>query len=104
MERPGGVKVDALLAAARSAEKKRDFSAAQRAYVTVLERFPANARARKALRDLDAALAQFHVEGIATTISLHREIINHPDFRANRIHTRWLEQVLLPARQAEKAA
>ena len=57
-----------------------------------------------AIDKLDAALAQFHVEGIATTIGLHREIINHPDFRANTIHTRWLEQVLLPARQAEKAA
>lgn len=45
---------------------------------------------------LEAALADFHVEGIPTTIGLHQAIIAHPDFRENTIHTRWLEQVLLP--------
>ena len=34
---------------------------------------------------------------------LHREIVNHPDFKENRIHTRWLEQVLLPARERNAA-
>lgn len=56
-----------------------------------------------AIDKLDAALADFTVEGIATTIGLHREIIAHPDFRANQIHTRWLEQVLLAQRQGGAA-
>lgn len=56
-----------------------------------------------AINRLDAALADFTVEGIATTIGLHREIIAHPDFRANRIHTRWLEQVLLAGREVAAA-
>ena len=38
-----------------------------------------------------------------TTIDLHRQIVRHPDFIANRFHTRWLEQVMLaePAIAAE---
>jgi acetyl-CoA carboxylase, biotin carboxylase subunit len=50
-----------------------------------------------AIGRLTAALDAFEVEGVATTIGLHRAIVAHPDFRANTIHTRWLEQVLLPA-------
>jgi acetyl-CoA carboxylase biotin carboxylase subunit len=50
----------------------------------------------QAIDRLSAALADFRVEGVPTTIGLHREIIAHPDFIANQIHTRWLEQTLLP--------
>ena len=50
----------------------------------------------EAIDRLEAALATFGVEGVPTTIGLHRAIIAHPDFRDNSIHTRWLEQVLLP--------
>ncbi len=50
----------------------------------------------EAIDRLAAALDAFEVEGVATTIGLHRAIVAHPDFRANTIHTRWLEQVLLP--------
>ena len=57
MERPAGIKVDALLTTARNAEKRGEYAIAQRAYLTVLERFPGNLRARKGLRELDAALA-----------------------------------------------
>ncbi|UVO52008.1 acetyl-CoA carboxylase biotin carboxylase subunit [Sphingomonas sp. SUN019] len=49
-----------------------------------------------AIERLEHALAAFEVEGVPTTIALHRAIVAHPDFRENRIHTRWLEQVLLP--------
>jgi acetyl-CoA carboxylase biotin carboxylase subunit len=56
-----------------------------------------------AIARLSAALDAFVVEGVPTTIDLHREIVAHPDFIENRIHTRWLEQVLLPAR-AKRAA
>ncbi len=49
-----------------------------------------------AIAKLTAALANFRIEGVATTLDLHRAIVAHPDFIANRIHTRWLEKVLLP--------
>lgn len=51
---------------------------------------------RDAIGKLADALDAFDVEGIPTTIALHRAIVTHPDFIANRIHTRWLEQKLLP--------
>ncbi len=49
----------------------------------------------EAVERLSAALEDFRIEGVPTTIDLHRRILRHPDFIANRIHTRWLEQVLL---------
>jgi len=48
-----------------------------------------------AVAKLTDALDAFRVEGVPTTIDLHRRIVRHPDFIENRIHTRWLEQVLL---------
>lgn len=53
-----------------------------------------------AIAKLADALERFEIEGVPTTLALHRRIVAHPDFVANRIHTRWLEQVLL----AEAAA
>lgn len=57
----------------------------------------------RAIELMSDALDNFHIEGVPTTIDLHRDIVNHPDFRANRIHTRWLEQVLLPERERNAA-
>ena len=56
-----------------------------------------------AIAKMAAALDAFRIEGVPTTIDLHRAIVAHPDFIANRIHTRWLEQVLLPELAAEAA-
>jgi acetyl-CoA carboxylase, biotin carboxylase subunit len=53
-----------------------------------------------AIAKLTVALDAFRVEGVPTTIDLHRAIVAHPDFIANNIHTRWLEEVLLPEREA----
>jgi acetyl-CoA carboxylase, biotin carboxylase subunit len=44
---------------------------------------------------LAEAVDNFVVEGIATNIPLLKFIVSHPDYRANRINTRWLETVLL---------
>jgi acetyl-CoA carboxylase, biotin carboxylase subunit len=49
----------------------------------------------EAVARLREALDNFVVEGVPTTIPLHRAIVRHPDFIANQFHTRWLEQVLL---------
>ena len=48
-----------------------------------------------AIRNLAVALTSFDVEGIDTTIELHQQIVQHPDFRADNINTKWLENVLL---------
>ncbi|WP_077145561.1 acetyl/propionyl/methylcrotonyl-CoA carboxylase subunit alpha [Sphingopyxis sp. KK2] len=57
----------------------------------------------QAVSRLTDALDDFIVEGVPTTIDLHRQIVRHPDFIANTFHTRWLEQVMLaePAIAAE---
>lgn len=43
------------------------------------------------------ALDNFTIEGIPTNIPLLKFIAAHEDFRENRVNTRWLETVLLPA-------
>jgi acetyl-CoA carboxylase biotin carboxylase subunit len=47
-----------------------------------------------ALARMAEALGRFDVDGIATTLPLHRRILGHPDFVAGRIHTRWVEDEL----------
>jgi acetyl-CoA carboxylase biotin carboxylase subunit len=42
------------------------------------------------------ALDAFTVEGVETTLPLHRALVRHPDVRANRITTRWVEESFLP--------
>jgi acetyl-CoA carboxylase biotin carboxylase subunit len=42
------------------------------------------------------ALDAFHVEGVDTTLPLHRSLVRHPDVRAHRVNTRWVEQAFLP--------
>jgi acetyl-CoA carboxylase biotin carboxylase subunit len=49
----------------------------------------------EAITRMTEALDSFVVEGVPTTIDLHRQIIRHPDYIANHIHTRWLEQTVL---------
>jgi acetyl-CoA carboxylase biotin carboxylase subunit len=47
-----------------------------------------------AIARMDAALAAMEVEGVPTTIGLHRGILAHPDFQAGRVSTGFLEQNL----------
>ncbi|MGD9799346.1 MAG: acetyl/propionyl/methylcrotonyl-CoA carboxylase subunit alpha [Parvularculaceae bacterium] len=42
------------------------------------------------------ALAGFEIGGVKTSLPLAAFVVGHPDFRANRITTRWLEDVCLP--------
>lgn len=48
-----------------------------------------------AVERMAAALESFHIDGIVTNVPLLRHIIAHPDFKANAISTRWLEQEVL---------
>jgi acetyl-CoA carboxylase biotin carboxylase subunit len=50
----------------------------------------------EAIERLSAAIAGFRLEGPKTTLPLAAYIIAHPDFRENRITTRWLEDKGLP--------
>jgi acetyl-CoA carboxylase biotin carboxylase subunit len=38
------------------------------------------------------ALAHLRVEGVDTTAEFAAEVLDHPDVRAGRVHTRWLEE------------
>ncbi len=53
----------------------------------------------QAVERLSGAIADFTVEGVPTTLPLHAKIVSHPDFIANQIHTRWLEDTVLAAPQ-----
>lgn len=53
----------------------------------------------QAIDRLTGALDSFEVEGVPTTIPLHRQILREEAFRKNTIHTRWLEQDLFAAQR-----
>jgi acetyl-CoA carboxylase biotin carboxylase subunit len=46
---------------------------------------------QRAVERLTAALDAFVVEGVPTTIAMHRAIVRDPQFISNQLHTRWLE-------------
>ncbi len=46
------------------------------------------------------ALGGLRVAGIETNVAFHRRILDHPDFAAGRVHTRWVEEELMAARSA----
>jgi acetyl-CoA carboxylase biotin carboxylase subunit len=50
----------------------------------------------EAIRRLLDAIAAFRLEGPKTTLPLAAYIVAHPDFKDNRITTRWLEDKGLP--------
>jgi len=52
------------------------------------------AHRQEALRRLNRALDMFILEGIETSIELHKRIINHPDFQAGRFGTSFLDKLL----------
>ena len=57
-----------------------------------------------ALDRLDRGLAHLVVEGVPTTVELLRGVIAADDFRAERHHTRWVEQEFLPEWRGSAAA
>jgi acetyl-CoA carboxylase biotin carboxylase subunit len=52
----------------------------------------------EALAVMRRALEELVIEGIQTTIPLHRRIFRHPDFIEGRVDTTWVERVLMPAK------
>ena len=57
----------------------------------------------EAISRMSRALDMFIVEGIYTSIPLHREIMKHPDFIAGRLDTKFMER-FFAERDAKKAA
>ena len=41
------------------------------------------------------ALRQFAIAGVDTTLEFHQRLLKHPDFRAGKINTQWVENVML---------
>ena len=59
----------------------------------------------QALRRARRALAEFRIDGVATTLPLLRRVIDDPAFSEEfRVHTRWLEQDFLPAQPVAETA
>ncbi len=54
----------------------------------------------EAMAVMRRALDEMQIEGIATTLPLHRRIFRNPDFAESRIDTTWVERVLLPSKGA----
>jgi acetyl-CoA carboxylase biotin carboxylase subunit len=52
----------------------------------------------EAMAVMRRALDELVIEGIQTTIPLHRRIFRHPDFIEGQVDTTWVERVLTPAR------
>jgi acetyl-CoA carboxylase biotin carboxylase subunit len=52
----------------------------------------------EALAKMKHALDELVIEGIHTTIPLHRRIFRNHDFLAGRVDTNWVERVLIPGR------
>ncbi len=52
----------------------------------------------EALATMRRALDELVIEGVHTTIPLHRRIVRHPDFLSGQVDTTWVERVLLGSR------
>jgi acetyl-CoA carboxylase biotin carboxylase subunit len=49
-----------------------------------------------ALRRMAQALSELRIEGVTTNLDFLRYTLHHMDFNRNRLHTRWIEQTVLP--------
>jgi len=58
----------------------------------------------EAIHRMERALDMFVVEGVRTTIPLHRQLIGHPDFRQGDIYTKFIENMHQPQVRAVEMA
>ena len=58
----------------------------------------------EAISRMSRALEMFIVEGVYTTIPLHRRILADPDFRAGRIDTTYVQRFLSKEQKKPEAA
>jgi acetyl-CoA carboxylase biotin carboxylase subunit len=65
-------------------------------YDSLLGKLIAHAPTRaEAIAVLRRALDELRIDGIRSTIELHRRIVRHPDFISAQVDTTWVERVLL---------
>ena len=57
----------------------------------------------EAINKLLVALDECIIGGITTNMALHRQVLDHPEFRAGRVHTRLLERIMADQRAVENA-
>jgi len=63
-------------------------------YDSMIAKLVVHGRDRQhALQRMLAALREFTVEGISTTIPFMQRVLQHPDFRDGRVYTRLLENL-----------
>ena len=55
----------------------------------------------EAIDKLLVALDECIIGGIKTNLDLHHRVLNHPDFRAGRLHTKLLDSILAPKANEE---
>ncbi len=96
-----GVRVDAGVSPGGVVDARFD-SLLAKLIVTGRDRDEAIRRARRALGELE-------IEGVPTLASLHRAILEEPDFVASKgadfkVHTGWIEQQLVPRLELEPAS
>ncbi|PWU10802.1 MAG: acetyl-CoA carboxylase biotin carboxylase subunit [Terriglobia bacterium] len=58
----------------------------------------------EAIRRMRRALDMFIIEGIHTSIPLHKRILDHPDFQEGRLDTNFISRLLAPPAKAETLA
>ena len=51
----------------------------------------------EAVERMGGALDEFRIGGIDTNLDFQAHLVRHPDFAANRLNTRWLEDVFMPS-------
>ncbi|NLG11931.1 MAG: acetyl-CoA carboxylase biotin carboxylase subunit [Elusimicrobia bacterium] len=56
----------------------------------------------EAIYRMQRALEEIQIEGVATTVPLHKRIFNHPVFLSGRYSTKWLENFLASEQEQEK--
>jgi acetyl-CoA/propionyl-CoA carboxylase biotin carboxyl carrier protein len=101
-ELPGGpgVRVDSGVEAGTVVGGQFD-SLLAKLIVTGRDRDHALTRARR-------ALAELRIEGLATVVPFHRQVIEHADFIGNgstfSVHTRWIDEEFLPSTTASAPA
>ena len=57
-----------------------------------------------AVQRMREALDALRIEGVATTVAFHREVMDEEAFTSGQVTTRWVEQSFLPARKARQKA
>src|SRR5437899_302369 len=73
-------------------------------YDSLVAKVIAHGRDREdAVARMRTALAECVIEGIKTNIPLHLRILEHPDFRAGKTHTRFLEELAAASAAAREA-